>query len=234
MHKVRWPDEPRVSLTSRSKLREQLSRTNAWKRVRLLFLHRFDFPTFPISFRPFSGGTRAFDQLLRGTYPWQTNNVLVAKGGSNDTGKKSNNRGGSKTSDSYNNDSSNIVCYYYHELGHAKKYCKKLQNRNKRNQIANVATTSSTFSSSSDKTVMVSVDEFAKFSQYQESLKKSTLVTALAETGKTCLISPSNKWDLMTKQIIGKGHVSDGLYILDAWVPRSVACSNIAFSVEAH
>ena len=41
---------------------------------------------------------------------------------------------------------------------------------------------------------MVSVDEFAKFSQYQESLKKSTLVTALAETGKTCLISPSNKW----------------------------------------
>ena len=41
---------------------------------------------------------------------------------------------------------------------------------------------------------MVSADEFAKFSQYQESLKKSTLVTALAETGKTCLISSSNKW----------------------------------------
>ena len=38
----------------------------------------------------------------------------------------------------------------------------------------------------------------------------------------------------MTKQIIGKGHVSDGLYILDVWVPRSVACSSIASSVKAH
>ena len=254
----------------------------------------------------------------------QTNNVLVAKGGSNDTGRKSNNRGESKTSDSYNNDSSNIVCYYCHELDHTKKYCKKLQNHNQRNQIANVATASNTSSSSSDKTVMVSADEFAKFSQYQESLKISTPVTALAETGKTCLISSSNKWvidsgatnhmtgnpktfssfrshlasspvtiadgstsnvvgsgtvkptssitlssilslpklafnlisiskltkdlnccisffpghclfqDLMTKQIIGKGHVSDGLYILDVWVPRSVACSSIASSVKAH
>ena len=30
--------------------------------------------------------------------------------------------------------------------------------------------------------------------------------------------------DLMTKRIFGKGHVSDGLYILDEWVPRPVAC----------
>ena len=26
--------------------------------------------------------------------------------------------------------------------------------------------------------------------------------------------------DLLTKQIIGKGHVSDGLYVLDEWVPQ--------------
>ena len=38
----------------------------------------------------------------------------------------------------------------------------------------------------------------------------------------------------MTKKIIGKGHVSDSLYILDAWVPRSFACSSILSSVEAH
>ncbi|RVX07978.1 hypothetical protein CK203_014828 [Vitis vinifera] len=173
----------------------------------------------------------------------QTNNVLVAKGGNNDTGRKSNNRGGSKTSDSYNNDSSNI--------------------------IANVPTASSTFSSYSDKTIMVSADEFAKFSQYQESLKISTPVTTLAEIGKTCLIFSSNKWvidsgaidhmtgnpktfssfrshlapspvtivdgstsnvvDLMTKQIIGKGHVSDGLYILDAWY---VVSTNVVFSED--
>ncbi|KAH0729129.1 hypothetical protein KY289_000317 [Solanum tuberosum] len=40
--------------------------------------------------------------------------------------------------------------------------------------------------------------------------------------------------DLMTKQIIGKGHVSDGLYILDEWAPPSVACSSIVSSFEAH
>ena len=38
----------------------------------------------------------------------------------------------------------------------------------------------------------------------------------------------------MTKQIIGKGHVSDGLYILDTWVTRSATCSSIASLVEAH
>ncbi|RVW51932.1 Retrovirus-related Pol polyprotein from transposon RE1 [Vitis vinifera] len=57
--------------------------------------------------------------------------------------------------------------------------------------------------------------EFAKYSQYQEALKASTL-------------------DLMTKQTFGKGHVSDGLYILDEWVPRPVACVSTAFPVEAH
>ena len=36
--------------------------------------------------------------------------------------------------------------------------------------------------------------EFAKYSQYQEALKASTLVCALAESGKTCLVSSSKKW----------------------------------------
>ena len=40
--------------------------------------------------------------------------------------------------------------------------------------------------------------------------------------------------DLMTKRAFGKEHVSDGLYILDEWVPRPVACVNTASSVEAH
>ena len=38
----------------------------------------------------------------------------------------------------------------------------------------------------------------------------------------------------MTKKIIGKGDVSDDLYILYAWVPRSIAYSKILSSVEAH
>ncbi|RVW19501.1 Retrovirus-related Pol polyprotein from transposon TNT 1-94 [Vitis vinifera] len=40
--------------------------------------------------------------------------------------------------------------------------------------------------------------------------------------------------DLMTKRTFGKGHVSDGLYILDEWVPRPVACVSTASPVEAH
>ncbi|KAK2966238.1 hypothetical protein RJ640_008221 [Escallonia rubra] len=40
--------------------------------------------------------------------------------------------------------------------------------------------------------------------------------------------------DLITKKTIGKGHVYDGLYILDAWVPHSVACSGVVSPFEAH
>ncbi|RVW98087.1 ATP synthase subunit beta, chloroplastic [Vitis vinifera] len=86
---------------------------------------------------------------------------------------------------------------------------------------------------------------FMDFKKYQEALKAATLVSALAESGKTCLVSSSNKWiidsgatnhmiDLMTKRAFGKEHVSDGLYILDEWVPRPVACVNTASSVESH
>ncbi|KAB5519281.1 hypothetical protein DKX38_023600 [Salix brachista] len=126
-----------------------------------------------------------FSRILRteGTLSIQhTNNVLLAKGRKNDTGRKLNIRGGSRTLDSYTNDSNNIVCYYCHEPGHTKKFCKKLQNHNQRNQFANVITTSSTSSRSSDKTIMVSADDFAKFSLYQDSLKISTPDTAPTET----------------------------------------------------
>ncbi|RVX16304.1 Retrovirus-related Pol polyprotein from transposon RE1 [Vitis vinifera] len=40
----------------------------------------------------------------------------------------------------------------------------------------------------------MTAEEFAKYSQYQEALKASTPVSALAELGKTCLVSSSNKW----------------------------------------
>ena len=38
----------------------------------------------------------------------------------------------------------------------------------------------------------------------------------------------------MTKQIIGKGHESNGLYILDTCVPMSIACSSVVSPFEAH
>ena len=40
--------------------------------------------------------------------------------------------------------------------------------------------------------------------------------------------------DLMTKQIIGRGRKSGGLYILDRTVPRPIACSGVTTPFETH
>ena len=40
--------------------------------------------------------------------------------------------------------------------------------------------------------------------------------------------------DLMTKQIICRGHESGGLYILDPKVPRPIACSRVTTPFETH
>ncbi|KAK3020375.1 hypothetical protein RJ639_047240 [Escallonia herrerae] len=143
--------------------------------------------------------------------------LLLTEGGGSEASRRNNNRGGGDRG-GHNGGTSEIVCYYYKELGHTKRYCKKLQNRNQRAQTS-TATVATTSNSSSEKTVTISVDEYAKLAQHQES------VAAFAES-----VYP----DLMTKQTIGKGHVSDGLYILDAWVPRSVACSGVVSPFEAH
>ena len=38
----------------------------------------------------------------------------------------------------------------------------------------------------------------------------------------------------MTKQIIGRGRESGGLYILDPIVPRPIACSGVTTPFETH
>ena len=125
----------------------------------------------------------------------QHTNVLATKGGNAENARRMNNRGGNRAFENRGNDSSTIVCFYCHEVGHTKKNCKKLQNRNRRNQTASVATSdTATSSDSSDKIVTMTAEKFAKYSQYQEALKASTPVSALAESGKTCLVSSSNKW----------------------------------------
>ncbi|RVX01807.1 Retrovirus-related Pol polyprotein from transposon TNT 1-94 [Vitis vinifera] len=210
----------------------------------------------------------------------QHTNVLAAKGGNVENARRVNNRGKNK----------------------ALKIVAMIQNWNLRNQTANVATSdTATSSDSSNKIVTMTAEELAKYSQYQEALKASTPISALAESSKTCLVSASNKWiidsgatnhmtsnhktfstfrthyvpsitvvdgstyeikgsrtvkptssitlssvlnlpnlafnlisDLMTKRTFGKGHVSDGLYILDEWVPRPIVCVSIVSPVEAH
>ncbi|XP_057997516.1 uncharacterized protein LOC131176484 [Hevea brasiliensis] len=107
--------------------------------------------------------------------------------------QQSNQRNGEASS---NPDSRGVICYYCHEPGHTKYNCPQLQRKNQRSQMANMAAEDSTVSSS-EKTVLVSAEDFAQFSQYQASLKPtSSPITAIAESGKstTCLVSSSSKW----------------------------------------
>jgi hypothetical protein len=85
------------------------------------------------------------------------------------------------------------VYHYCHKPGHMKHDCRRLQNRTQKTHSAHIASTNDT----SEKSFLISADEFVKFSQYQESLKSSfTHVPTIAESGKsnTYLISSSSKW----------------------------------------
>jgi hypothetical protein len=85
------------------------------------------------------------------------------------------------------------VCHYCHKPGHMKRDCRRLQNKTQKTYSAHIASTNDT----SEKSVLISTDEFVKFSQYQESLKSSsTHVPTIVESGKlnTCLIFSSSKW----------------------------------------
>ena len=108
------------------------------------------------------------------------------------------------------------VCYYCDEPGHTshghtKRTCWKLHGKPQQqaqvaniatqgisHQVANIATQGinhvSTVSSSNDKFVLVSADEFAHFTQYQSSLKSNP--STIDESGKPtiCLMSSSSKW----------------------------------------
>ncbi|GAA0138699.1 hypothetical protein LIER_34969 [Lithospermum erythrorhizon] len=60
-----------------------------------------------------------------------------------------------------------VVCHYCRKPGHLKRDCRKLQYNNRRTFSAHV--TSST--GGSNQSVMISANEFAKFTLYQDSLK---------------------------------------------------------------
>ncbi|KAK6118704.1 hypothetical protein DH2020_047561 [Rehmannia glutinosa] len=88
-------------------------------------------------------------------------------------------------------DLSHIICRYCHGPGHFKE-CPKLQRKNRFNHSAHIASANAPPDS-----VLISADDYAKFSQYQESLKSSSAsITAIADSGKPqiCLLSSSSKW----------------------------------------
>ncbi|XP_028762948.1 uncharacterized protein LOC114721283 [Neltuma alba] len=97
--------------------------------------------------------------LSKGTY--ETRSPIDNRGGPT--------RGGSKQGGAPS-DSSGVVCYYCKEPGHTKRTCRKLQNKQQRNNSAHVATQASD-------TVTISAAEYAQ-------LKSTTpSVSAAATTG---------------------------------------------------
>ena len=78
------------------------------------------------------------------------------------------------------------MCHYCYKPGHTKRDYRRLQYR--RAQYAHVASTPET----SEKSVMISVDEYARLTHLQEAMK----IQSSLESGKpnTCLVSSSSKW----------------------------------------
>jgi len=83
---------------------------------------------------------------------------------------------------------------------------------------------------SSDKRTLVSAEEFAKFSQYQKLQKESISVTTLVESGKTYLISSSNKWVIdsgATDHMTGNPNIYSSFRSHRALSPVTVADGSI-------
>ncbi|XP_071912390.1 uncharacterized protein [Coffea arabica] len=88
--------------------------------------------------------------------------------------------------------------------GHMKPDCKRLQYRSQRTQSAHIASINDAINH--DNFVTISADEFAKFSQYQESLKSSsTHVTIIADHTSVSTISLANR---SKSRVLGSGSVN--------------------------
>lgn len=270
-----------------------------------------------------------FSRVLRSESPsppiLPLNDVLVSRNNKYSSWRSINlnrNRGAdSQNFEPQTLDSGGIVCNYCRKPGHTKLECRKLQYKNQQHS-ADVMSTNN----ASNKSVLISTDDFVKFSQFQESLKSSPSINVIADSGKSnaCLISSSSKWvinsgatdhmtgnshlfsafqsnsstltvtladgstsrirgsgtinptpslplssvlhlpnlsfnlvsvsqltknlncsvsffpdhclfqDLTTKKIIGKGHESGGLYILDTSFSTSIACSSVNSAFTDH
>ncbi|KAG6794271.1 hypothetical protein POTOM_003513 [Populus tomentosa] len=115
--------------------------------------------------------------------------ALVSRGALNEVGRGSRDSRGNRKNTSFqgswssgglgrNAGHNKPVCYYCDELGHTRRTCWKLHGKPQQQaQVANIATQGinlvSTVSSSNDKFVLVSADEFSHFTQYQASLKSN-------------------------------------------------------------
>ncbi|KAA0035572.1 putative mitochondrial protein [Cucumis melo var. makuwa] len=143
-------------------------------------------------------------------------------------------------------DSTEIVCNCYPKKGHIKRDCRKLLYKNsQQSQHAQIASTCDI----PEVLVTISVDEYAKFQNYQDSLQALSSSTPVASTvapGTTkCLLTSSTKWvitsgaithmiDRVTKKIIGRGYEYGGFYPFDHQVSQAVVCLVVPSPFEVH
>ena len=116
----------------------------------------------------------------------QMSNALVSKNSNYEPVKQQTKSSGSAL-EPPGQSSGGVVCNYCHKLGHTRRECKKLLNRNRRFQSAHVASASNTL----EQLVVLSADAYAKLLK-----PASTPTTTLAKLGKpdTCLMSSSSNW----------------------------------------
>ncbi|XP_071739152.1 uncharacterized protein [Rutidosis leptorrhynchoides] len=124
------------------------------------------------------------------------NTALISRGGFRGGGRsrggyrgsyRGSSRGGHTDRITEEPTNSGVECFYCHELGHTKRYCKKLQTLYMRNNLSAHAASSST--------VTISANEHAEYTRLKESVKPTTSTVAFAETcNDTCLLSSTSKW----------------------------------------
>ncbi|XP_050229207.1 uncharacterized protein LOC126678346 [Mercurialis annua] len=149
-----------------------------------------------------------------------------------------------------NDGSRSLECFYCHEPGHTKRTCPLLKVKEKRYRSAQVATNEFTPSApSTAQSYTLTTDEYAcqvinygatnhmtgnykLFTSYNKTFPSHVTVANGAQSSVTIsgTINPTSLLslstiDLMTKQVIGSGRESGGLYVLETTVRRPVACS---------
>ncbi|GAA0148516.1 hypothetical protein LIER_07936 [Lithospermum erythrorhizon] len=97
-----------------------------------------------------------------------------------------------------------VVCHYCHKPGHLKRDCRKLQYNNRRTSSAHVASRTD----GSNQSVMISADEFVKFTLYQDSLKGSSTPTASIgnsgsyDEGNYCSLSVGSSVSIIREEVV--------------------------------
>ena len=110
------------------------------------------------------------NETLQSPHTLAPNSALVSRGGFQGGSRNGHN---DQVGDSQGSNSDEVECYYCHELGHTTRNCKKL--------LAKKKGSSARTSSTSDKTITISAEEYARLKGFV-NVNSSTTANAIAGT----------------------------------------------------